>query len=65
MKLSISYRSGVLGPNQIECLKRKGCGLINCRSKLKWGGSVRDEIRNIIDARTSCRGFIRRERSEE
>ncbi len=62
MKLSINYKSEVLGLDQIECLRRKGCGLINCRSKFKRGESIQDEIQKIIDARTSGGGLMRRER---
>lgn len=38
----------------------KGCGVINCRSRLKGGAPVRDEIQAIIDARTSGRGIFRK-----
>ena len=36
-------------PKTLEKLKTKGCGMINCRSKLSSSKSVRDEIQQRID----------------
>ncbi|MFP4533157.1 MAG: hypothetical protein ACLFNS_10790 [Desulfobacterales bacterium] len=49
-----------LGSEQMEPLKYEGRGVINCRSKLKRGMSVGDEIQKIIDARTSGSESIRK-----
>lgn len=32
-------------------LKKEGCGMINCRSKLRSRNPVRDEIQQILDQR--------------
>ena len=39
-------------------LKLKGCGLINCRSRLGARNSVRKEIQQILMDRFRCDGWL-------
>ncbi len=41
-------------PDFINSLKRKGCGLINCRSRLGTRNPVRKEIQKILMDRFRC-----------
>lgn len=36
-------------------LSKKGCGMINCRSKLRNRNPVRGEIQQILDKKRHCR----------
>lgn len=41
-------------PDLINNLKLKGCGLINCRSRLGARNPIRDEIQQILMDRFRC-----------
>lgn len=47
MRYEMDSVSALWSRKTLEKLKLKGCGMINCRSRLSNGNSVRDEIQQI------------------
>ena len=45
----MNLMSELWSPKTIENLRLRGCGLINCRSRLDERNSVSEEIQQIID----------------
>lgn len=53
-------RAPFWAPKAIEDLKRKGCGLINCRSRLGDRHPVSEEIQRIIERGSGAGETIRK-----
>jgi len=51
MRFETKNTSELWSPEVIDTLKRKGCGLINCRPRLEARNPVSEEIQKILGYR--------------